>query len=385
MRLALVAVMAAVAVLAGITLLASSDYLRPSPAAVPPSGSHAVVSQTPVPIASGDSEVPPGTEVLTLVEIFERSEPGVVRVSVEKFTGFGSDGIGSGFVFDKMGHIVTNAHVVSGATEIVVTLTNGMEYIAEVSGSDVFTDIAVIRIDAPSSQLHPLSLGDSSTLKVGEQVAAIGNPFGLSGSMTSGIVSQVGRMIQAPTSNFSIPEVIQTDAAINPGNSGGPLLNTRGSVVGINTAIQSLTGEFSGVGFAVPSQTVAKIVPKLITNGEYRHPWLGISGQDVNHDLVQLMDLPDTLGFLVIDVEPNSPASDAGLRGATDVGTHHGIEYPIGGDVIRAIDDNQVRKIDDVLIHLQRSKSVGDETVLDVLRDGSLVKVVVTLGERPTR
>ena len=293
-------------------------------------------------------------------------------------------GIGSGFVFDKRGHIVTNAHVVSDATKIVVTLTDGMEYNAELTGMDPFTDIAVIRIDADPSTLHPMVLGDSSNLRVGEQVAAIGNPFGLSGSMTAGIVSQIGRLIPAHESGFSIPEAIQTDAAINPGNSGGPLLNMWGGVVGINTAIQSGTGQFAGVGFAVPSQTVAKIVPSLIRDGEYRHPWLGVTGQNIDPDLARLLNLTDTLGFLIVDVVPDSPASEAGLRGTTQVISSDGADYLVGGDIVRSIDGVEVRKIDDILIHLQRNKAVGDQAVLEILRDGSILEITVSLGERPS-
>ena len=377
--------MAAIVVMAGTFVVIEMVEEQAAPAVIPAAPVQQAATVT-VPTASGNSaDLPANAGALSLIELFERSESGVARVSVERTGSFAVGGIGSGFVFDKMGHIVTNAHVVTDATRIVVTLTDGMEYNAVVRGIDYFTDIAVIKVNADPARLHPLVLGDSSNLRVGEQVAAIGNPFGLHGSMTAGIVSQVGRLIPAPESEFFIPEVIQTDAAINPGNSGGPLLNMQGGVVGINTAIQSGTGEFTGIGFAVPSLTVAKIVPSLIVNGEYKHPWLGVSGQDINPDLARLMNLPDTLGFMIIDVSPMSPASNAGLRGATEVVIYEGTDYPVGGDIIRAIDDNTVRKIDDILIHLQRSKAVGDQAVLDVLRDGNLVKIVVTLGERPTR
>jgi S1-C subfamily serine protease len=230
--------------------------------------------------------------------------------------------------------------------------------------------------------LHPLSIGDSSNLKVGESIAAIGNPFGLSGSMTSGIVSQLSRLLPSE-SGYSIPDVIQTDAAINPGNSGGPLLNMRGEIVGINTAIQSATGEFTGVGFAVPSQTIAKIVPNLIENGKYHHPWLGISGRDIDPDLAKILKLNDTIGFLVVTVIKDGPAAKAGLLGSSKTLKIDGIEYQIGGDIILSVDGKQVRKIDDILIHLQRAKTVGDEIVLDILRDGRTTKTTITLEERP--
>ena len=251
---------------------------------------------------------------LSLMEIFEKAEPGVVRVNTIRNQTSDIGGVGSGFVFDKMGHIITNAHVIEGSTKTVVTFLDGRSYNAEIIGMDEYTDIGVIKVNADLKLLNPLSLGDSSNLNVGEPIAAIGNPFGLSGSMTSGIVSQMGRLLPSG-SGYSIPDVIQTDAAINPGNSGGPLLNMRGNIVGINTAIQSTTGEFTGVGFAVPSQTVAKIVPTLINDGEYKHPWIGISGRDIDPDTANVLGLKDALGFLVITVVENSPAADAGLVG----------------------------------------------------------------------
>ena len=205
------------------------------------------------------------TKELSLIEIFEISEPGVVRVNVQRnqTSEIGVGSIGSGFVFDREGHIITNAHVVTNATKVVVTFLDGREYNAEIVGTDVYTDIAIIKVDSNLAVLHPLTMGDSSKLRVGESIAAIGNPFGLSGSMTAGIVSQLGRLLPSE-SGYSIPDIIQTDAAINPGNSGGPLLNMRAEVIGINTAIQSTTGEFTGVGFSIPSQTISKIVPTLI-------------------------------------------------------------------------------------------------------------------------
>ncbi len=319
---------------------------------------------------------------LSLIEIFEKSEPGVVRVNVQRNeTAEVVGGVGSGFVFDKKGHIITNAHVVNDAIKIVVTFLDGRSYNAEIIGADEYTDIAVIKVSADLALLHPLFIGDSSNLKVGEQIAAIGNPFGLSGSMTSGIVSQLGRLLPSG-SGYSIPDVIQTDAAINPGNSGGPLLNMRGEIVGINTAIQSATGEFTGVGFSVPSQTIAKIVPTLIEKGEYKHPWIGISGRDIDPDLANVLNLNEAVGFLVITVVEDSPAFNAGLIGSDKTTEVGGIKYPIGGDVILSVDGIDVRKIDDILIHLQRAKSVGDEMVLEILRYGRTTNITITLQER---
>ena len=323
------------------------------------------------------------SKTLSLIDIFEKSEPGVVRVNTQRNqTGDEIGGVGSGFVFDKKGHIITNAHVIEDSTKTIVTFLDGRSYNAEIIGIDEYTDIGVIKVNADLKLLKPLSLGDSSNLQVGEPITAIGNPFGLSGSMTSGIISQMGRLLPSG-SGYSIPDVIQTDAAINPGNSGGPLLNMRGDIVGINTAIQSTTGEFTGVGFAIPSQTVAKIVPTLISQGEYKHPWIGISGRDIDPDMAKVLGLNDALGFLIITVVENSPASDAGLIGSNKTVKVDGREYSIGGDVIMAVDGMDVRKIDDILIHLQRVKTVGDEMNLEILRDGRTTNVTIVLQERP--
>ena len=323
------------------------------------------------------------SKTLSLIEIFEKSEPGVVRVNIQRNqTENDTGGVGSGFVFDKKGHIITNAHVIDDATKTIVTFLDGRSYNAEIIGMDESTDIGVIKVNTDLKLLHPLSLGDSSNLKVGETITAIGNPFGLSGSMTSGIISQMGRLLPS-NSGFSIPDVIQTDAAINPGNSGGPLLNMRGEIVGINTAIQSTTGEFTGVGFAIPSQTVAKIVPTLIKEGEYKHPWIGISGKDIDPDTANILGLKDTLGFLIITVVEDSPAFDAGLIGSNETIKVEGREYLIGGDIITTVDGIDVRKIDDILIHLQRVKTVGDEMVLEILRENRTTSVTITLQERP--
>jgi S1-C subfamily serine protease len=323
------------------------------------------------------------SKTLSLTDIFEKAEPGVVRVNTQRNQTINDvGGVGSGFVFDKRGHIITNAHVVNDSTKTIVTFLDGRSYNAEIIGIDEYTDIGVIKVNADLKLLQPLSLGDSSNLKVGEPITAIGNPFGLSGSMTSGIISQMGRLLPLG-SGYSIPDVIQTDAAINPGNSGGPLLNMRGDIVGINTAIQSTTGEFTGVGFAIPSQTVAKIVPTLISEGEYNHPWIGISGRDIDPDMAKVLGLEDALGFLIITVVEDSPAWDAGLIGSDKTIEVEGREYSIGGDIITAVDGIDVRKIDDILIHLQRVKTVGDEMDLEILRDNKTTNVTIVLQERP--
>lgn len=322
---------------------------------------------------------------ISLADLFEKSDDGVVKVSVRKSTELPTGrSLGSGFVYDVSGHIITNNHVVEDSQKTTVTFLDGTSYNAKVIGTDPYTDLAVLKVDVNPSLLHPLPLGDSSTLRVGEQVAAIGNPFGLSGSMTSGIVSQLGRLLSTPgTASFSIPDVIQTDAAVNPGNSGGPLLNMKGQVIGINTAIQSGTGEFAGIGFAVPSNTVSKIVPILIKEGKYKHPWLGISGVDIDPDLANVLGLQDTRGLLIVSVVKDSPAEKAGLHGSIETKEIDGIKYQIGGDVILSVDHKDVRKIDDILIHLQREKKVGDTIDLEILREGRVTNFKLILDERP--
>ena len=332
----------------------------------------------------GDESILSTKKSLTLVELFEKSESGVVRIDVDKINPSRETGtLGSGFVFDDLGHIITNAHVVDRASGITITFLDGSQYNAQIIGSDKFTDIAVIKVEEKPRYLHPLQMGDSSTLKVGEQVAAIGNPFGLSGSMTSGIVSQIGRLLPSQDTGFSIPNVIQTDAAINPGNSGGPLLNMVGQVMGINTAIQSGTGQSAGIGFAVPSNTISKVVPVLIEEGKYSHPWIGISGQDIYPELAKIRDLDQTKGFLIVNVVPGSPAEMAGLKGVSEIKTIGDREYPADGDIIISVDGKEVRKISDILIHLQEEKSVGDEMILGVLRDGEVMHIILVLVERP--
>jgi len=316
----------------------------------------------------------------SLAEVFERSEMSVVQVNVLRG---GDGGIGSGFVYSKEGHIITNQHVVKDSTKVTVTFLDGESFIGDVIGIDRDLDIAVVKVNSENPErLQPLIIGDSSKLTVGERITAIGNPFGLSGSMTSGIVSQMGRLLPQET-GYSIPDVIQTDAAINPGNSGGPLFNMNGEVVGINTAIQSATGEFTGVGFAVPSNTVKKVVPVLIKDGEFKHPWMGISGTDVDPELAEMRELESSKGFVVVSVIEGSPAEKAGMKGVTQTRERDGREFPMDGDIIVEIDGKTVRKISDILVHLQREKSVGDEMIITVLRTGVTFDLTMILEERP--
>lgn len=289
--------------------------------------------------------------------------------------------LGSGFVYDRLGHIITNNHVVDGAKTVDVRFVDGNIYSANVVGTDPFNDIAVLQItdDYSDEQLNPLSLADSSSLDVGQQVIAIGNPFGLSDTMTTGIISQMGRLLPNQGSGYSIPNVIQTDAAINPGNSGGPLLNMNGQVIGINTAIQSTTGEFSGIGFAVPSNTIKRILPSLIEKGTYAHPWLGVSGTSLVPDIAQKLGLAKNYkGVFVTTVVKDGPAAKAGVQEAS-----YNINREIkSGDVIIALDGYKVRDIDDLILYLSENKNVGDKVVLQINRNGNIMELTATLQER---
>jgi S1-C subfamily serine protease len=329
--------------------------------------------------------VEPSETDLSLPELFKKVESSVVQITVRvESLRFGGEGLGSGFVYDQNGNIITNNHVVEGVNRIDVTFPDGTIYRAAVVGTDPYADLAVVRVDAPTDKLFPLSLADSSNLRVGDPVAAIGNPFGLSGSMTTGIISQLGRLLPlSDSAGFSIPDVIQTDAAINPGNSGGPLLNLRGEVVGVNSAIRSSTGEFSGIGFAIPSNTVKRIVPALIKDGVFKHPWLGVSGIDVTPEIADALGLKEARGFLVADIVADSPAAKYGIKSGDRQTTLDGRQIRLGGDVVVSIDDVKVRKIDDILVYLEREKSAGEEVQLTIIRDGETMELSVILGERP--
>lgn len=325
---------------------------------------------------------------LTPTQIYNMSKSSVVLIANRQYRvdGLKTVSEGSGFIYDRAGYIVTNNHVVEGAREIRVTFPDGTIMTATLVGADVYSDLAVIKVDVPpesaSVLLRPLTLGNSSLLVVGEPVYAIGNPFGLSGSMTQGIVSQLGRSIQTK-GGYSIVDVIQIDAAINPGNSGGPLLNSLGEVVGVTTAIATATGTFSGVGFAIPSNLMKRVIPALIETGHYHHPWVGIQGINMMPEMAEAMGTNYTRGFLITAVVPDSPAERAGLRGGSRTIIVEGREIPIGGDIIVGVDGRFVADVDDMLTYLERYKSPGDVVRLLIVRDNVPQEVFLTLGKRP--
>ena len=317
------------------------------------------------------------TRFMPWPEIYNQTKHSVVLIET-------NIGLGSGFVYDNEGHIVTNYHVVEGSATIQVTFLDGNASEATLIGEDLYSDLAVIKVSPDVTTLHPVVLGNSSFLIVGEPVAAIGNPFGLSSTVTAGIVSALQRDLTAP-GGYLIVDVIQIDAAINPGNSGGPLVNLKGQVVAMNTAIIAEEEErtFLGVGFAIPSDTINRELADLVATGNYKHSWLGVAGIDVNLAIASYLDLEKPQGFLMYDVIPGSPADLAGLRGGTEFVEIGGQEIKIGGDVIVAIDNQTVRKLNDLAIYTERSKRPGDIVTLSIIRDGQDLNVDLTLGERP--
>lgn len=326
-------------------------------------------------------------EETTLINLYERNNPSVVHILVQSNLGGGE---GSGFVYDTQGYIVTNNHVVEGAQQIVVTFSDDTQAAATVVGTDVQSDLAVIRVDVPAAELVPVTLGDSEALRVGQSVVAIGNPFGLDGTMTTGIVSALGRQLPAGSvtpngSQYVIPGIIQTDAAINPGNSGGPLFNLQGEVIGVNTAIESAVRSSAGVGYAIPSNIVANVVPQLINSGRAQHPWLGISGTTLSSQVAAAMGLSeDQSGILVSAVTNGGPAAQAGLRGATRQANIDGLTVPVGGDIITGVDGRTIEQFDDLLGYIVQHTQVGQTITLSILRDGQPQTVQLTLAARPS-
>jgi len=315
-----------------------------------------------------------------LTRIYNQTRRSVVLIEVRVGS---SGGQGSGFVFDKLGHIITNNHVVEDAEEITVTFIDGTYATATVVGRDPYVDIAVIKVDVADYLLTPVTLGNSSEILVGEQVIALWNPFGLANTMTSGIVSALSRQMSAPGGYVTV-DVIQTDAAINPGNSGGPLLNIRGEVIGMNTAIIAEVQQFSGVGFAVPSDTMRREIHDLINEGEYKHPYLGITGSALTPEIKERMDLePSTRGTLVVAVVDNGPADHAGLRGGNRDESIDGFPIKLGGDIIIGIDGRVVNDFYDLQVYLERYKKPGDTIVVEVIRYNDVIEISLTLGIRP--
>lgn len=319
--------------------------------------------------------------------IYSKVNPSVVSIIVTTSQG---GALGSGFVWDTQGHIVTNNHVVADATKIQVKFNDGSIVSASLVGADADSDLAVIKVESAPVTLVPIQVADSSQVKVGQVAIAIGNPFGLENTMTAGIVSAIGRTISAnanqnsQTPNFSIPDVIQTDASINPGNSGGPLVNDQGGLIGVNSQIESSTQSNSGIGFAIPSNVVSKVIPALIKDGKYEHPYLGITGTTLTPDIAKAMNLDASQrGALVIEVAANGPASKAGLVGSSKTATIDGQQATIGGDVIIAADGVEIKQMDDLISFLSNQATVGQTIKLTLLRDGKETTVEVTLSARP--
>jgi serine protease Do len=365
-------------------------------------------SPTAVPIAVASGSNPLTAYQDMLQSIYSTVSKSVVSIMVltpssgttSTFPGFGSnnqsqlsEALGSGFVWDTSGHIVTNDHVVSGATTIEVTFADGNTYSATIVGQDPYSDLAVIQVKAPASELQPVTMGDSSQLQVGDVAITIGNPFGLPESMSTGIISGLNRDISnsqvsqsATGATYSIPDVIQTDAAINPGNSGGVLVNDQGQVVGVTYSLESASGSSSGIGFAIPQQIVSKVVPSLISSGTYNHPYLGITGADMTTDIAKAMNLPaETHGAMVVQVVQGGPAAKAGLQGSNTTVTINGAQAVVGGDVITAINGQAINSMADLIAYLELNTQAGQSVTLTVLRNGQSMSVPITLGTRPAQ
>lgn len=323
-----------------------------------------------------------------IIGIYREVSPAVVHITSTAlvydffFNPVPQRGAGSGFIIDQQGHIVTNNHVVEDARSLEVTLVSGKKVRAKLVGRDPLNDLAVIKIDVPGEKLHVVRLGHSDQLEIGQMAIAIGNPFGLDRTVTTGVVSSLNRTLRA-SNGRQIRGVIQTDAAINPGNSGGPLLNSRGEVIGINTAIFSPSGGSVGIGFAIPVNIAKRIVPELIAKGRASHPYLGISGLSVTSENSRVLNLPVEHGVLVVRVEARSPAAHAGIRGGQRRVQIGNTILRVGGDVIVAIDGQKVESLNGLIAYLEDNKRVGETIELGILRDGRQVKVRVELGELP--
>ncbi|NPA92085.1 MAG: PDZ domain-containing protein [Chloroflexi bacterium] len=363
------------------------------PTVPPPASGNGAAEPTSPPSVTAPATGNLSTFETTLVDLYRQVSPGVVAIRVYLPDGGAQ---GSGFVYDKEGHVVTNFHVVDGAEKVEVDFLSGRKAWARIVGTDKDSDLAVLQVqDVPAEELHPLPLADSDKVQVGQIVVALGNPFGLKGTMTMGIVSALGRTLPseheaAQGGYFTAGDMIQTDAPINPGNSGGPLLNMEGQVIGINRAIRttsSFVGEpvNSGIGFAIPSNIVRRVVPALIKQGYYDYPYLGISSvDDLTLEEVEELNLPQQTGAYVVSVVPGSPADKAGLKGAVPLDERENYQtLPPGGDLIIAVDGHPVREFNDLLHYLFTYTSPGDTITLTVLRDGKKLDLQLTLGKRP--
>lgn len=377
-------------ILLGAVLFTGCQGLLPMALATPTVPSMPTTSATPVSSESASSELPTGSLVAceeVVVQVYENASPGVVYVENQRrargLLGLPSQGSGSGFVIDQEGHILTNYHVVSNADKLLVALADGTTTEATVVGSDPGNDIALIKIDVAADKLRPIPLGDSSKLKVGQLAIAIGNPYGLERTVTTGVVSSLGRSMKSDTGR-SIRDVIQTDAAINPGNSGGPLLNSQGEVIGINTAIESPSGGSVGIGFAVPVNSAKAALDGMKAGETIEHAWLGITGIKVTADLAEMLDLGVDQGAYVLSVTKGGPAAKAGLHGASvsteDITSPK--DMPEGGDVMVAIDGKAVSSVEDVASYID-TKRPGDTVKVKVIRDKNEVEIDVTLAEWP--
>ncbi len=327
-----------------------------------------------------------------VMRLYQQSSPGVVNITSRSFSydfflnPMPQEGSGSGFVFDRNGHIVTNFHVVEKADELQVSFIEGITHPAKVIGIDPSNDLAVLKVSKLPKKVKTLTLGSAEQLQVGSFVVAIGNPFGLGGTMTMGIVSALGRVIRSPDNRY-IGEIIQTDAPINPGNSGGPLLDLNGNVVGINSAILSPSRASAGIGFAIPVSTVRRVVPELIRQGRYPHPWLGVQLYQLLPDSHAVFrragfHTPKEGGLLVLETVRGGPAAKAGIRGASHIVRMGNLRLPIGGDIIVAINDHKIKDTQSLTIFLETQTRVGGHAKVTVFRDGKLQDIQVNLGER---
>jgi S1-C subfamily serine protease len=393
LALVLAGVLSAIPGVAARSAAAALDSASPTATTV--SSVAAVPSAAVVPpAASLDEQQAVNALEALIVGVYDDTSPAVVNITNRSYVYYrfmGSvpeEGTGSGFVYDTEGHIVTNYHVIENADELLVTLAGGQVYTANVVGSDPTNDLAVLQIDAGDALPSPLLMGDSGALRVGQFVLAIGNPYGLQQTLTTGVVSALGRVIESPQNNSFIGEAIQTDAAINPGNSGGPLLDLQGRVIGVNSQIISPSGASAGIGFAVSAKTVQRVVPVLIAHGYYAHPWLGTEMLSLTGSVASVLreagaQVPTDSGILVIDAVQGGPAARAGIQGGSRWVRVGRYQVPVGGDIITAVDGRPTDDLQALTVYLETEKTIGDEVELTILRGEQQLVIPVTLAEQP--